>query len=134
MLAQSNAINVNNREPFAGFSVIRPAEIQIYVRRSGHLKVLVPFEIDVTALHSGASGVPGRPAIVATPSQAFPANYNRPAQRQPLPIYYRPAVGSLTNNYKPFPVLQPQYRPIAPRVNGNRAAWPQYQPAQRVGN
>lgn len=132
MLAQSNPISVNDHEPFAGFSVIRPAEIQIYVRRSGRLKVLIPFEIDVSPIQPG-SGIQMRPANGAGPIRTYPASYNRPVvvQRPQNPIYYRPVP---SNNRKPFPVLSPQYRPIDSRIDQNRHAWPQYNPAQRVGN
>lgn len=137
MLADSNPINVNDMEPFAGVSAVRPAEVQLHVRRSGRLRILIPVEVDINALLTNQYSNQ-RFVGVAQPRYAM-NNYNNNnnnnnnnvpimAQRTDRPIYYRPQ-NALPMN-KQFPV----YRPGFPDIQQNRPEWPQLSPVQRVGN
>lgn len=139
VIAQSNSISVKDTEPFAGVSVLHPAQLQIYVRRPGRVKILVPFEIFVTPIRSDQANVPARngnsvvgPIVINRPANQYPASIN---QNQPI---WQPINHRNTAIYRPFPVLQPPLAPPPPPpqnqpdysrrvdISHIRPLWPNY--------
>lgn len=119
-LAQSNSVSVRQQQqlqqqqptPFVGVSVLQPAHIQLYVRRAGRVRVLIPFEVNVTPIHDPSTGQLPFYGTNQYPSRVYPSN-------QGQQTYYPP-------KYQPFPILNPQQRPSIPVNNNQNRYMPVY--------
>lgn len=150
---------MHESQPLVGVSVIQPAQLQIYVRRAGRVKVLIPFEINVTPIReaaasiaaSNSNGIPIRVNALPIPSQStinsYPIGYlpsSNPYSLPPVsgriqpsqPIQpMRPTVPAYPSrtSYRPFPALPPQNRPDFTQRNVDYR-YPQPQPYPVVYN
>lgn len=125
-MAESNSVSIRPQQtlqqqqptPFVGVSVLQPAQIQLYVRRAGRVRVLIPFDVNVTPIRDPSTGQ--FPVYPSNQINQYPSRIYQPVQ-QGRPAYYSP-------RYQPFPVLNPsvpinnnnnRYQPVYPSVWSN---------------
>lgn len=102
-MAQSNTMNVQEPPPPVGVSVDTPGKMTFYINGAGHVRALLPLDIEVMPLQHFRNQL-AMTTNVPTQNGAYLGGQVSPLGNQyPPPPQYRWPL--------PFPVLAPQNRP-----------------------